>query len=229
MAKKKDSKLKKVGKFATDELLGIDDMRRVVKYVRKGDFKRAAKSAGAAAFELGTTATAVGKAPAVVAKLAAKSVKKEASKTAAKAADRVARKVAEKTPAPKYGKKGGEVKTVRTDPKDEITIRRDLKQPSRLGDVKMQDENAKKVAVSKPKSATYTTRENTPKQRAAVERRMAKDRANKISSAQSSAYSAVKGTIGKSLAESKSKNLARGVIAGKALKNNSDSKKNKKK
>lgn len=202
---------KKVAGFVANEMLGIDDIKRAVKYAKKGDVKKALKSAGTAAFELGTTASIVGKAPAVAVKVAGKTVTKQTEKTAAKAADKVAQKVAEKLPTPKYGKKGGEVKTVRTDPKEDIVIRRDVK-----GDYRTTP--GKKVAVDKPKSATYTTRENTQKQRAAVEKRMRDERNRKINEAGSAAYKAVKGPVSKSLASSKVRTAATAYTAGKAVK-----------
>ena len=57
MAKKKDSNLKKVGRFVANEMLGVDDAKRAVNKARKGDFKGALKSAATAAFEAGTTVT----------------------------------------------------------------------------------------------------------------------------------------------------------------------------
>lgn len=87
----KDSTVKKVGRFAANELLGIDDMRRVVRYVRQGDFKKAAKSAGAAAAEIGTTIVPVGtgaKVGKVAGKAVARAVAKEASPKVLKAANK---------------------------------------------------------------------------------------------------------------------------------------------
>ena len=87
MAKKKDNTAKKVGRFAANELLGVDDMRRVVKYVRQGDFKKAAKSAGTAALELGTTVSGAGlaaKAGAKVGLTAGKAAARETSKKVGK-------------------------------------------------------------------------------------------------------------------------------------------------
>lgn len=49
---------KKVGSFITDELLGVDDIKRAVSKASKGDFAGAAKSAGTALFEAGTTIAA---------------------------------------------------------------------------------------------------------------------------------------------------------------------------
>jgi hypothetical protein len=41
--------------FVTDELLGVDDFRRALKYAAEGDALRALKSAGAGTFEIGST------------------------------------------------------------------------------------------------------------------------------------------------------------------------------
>ena len=49
----------KVYDFARNELLGVDDFGRVGKNLRKGNYGKAAKSAAAGAFELGTTALSV--------------------------------------------------------------------------------------------------------------------------------------------------------------------------
>ena len=49
MAGKKDSTIKKVGRFVNNELLGIDDAKRAFKYAKQGQFKKAAKSAAAGA------------------------------------------------------------------------------------------------------------------------------------------------------------------------------------
>ena len=108
----------------------------------------------------------------------------KAGSAAAKIGDKVAQKVAETRPAPKLGKAGGEVKTVRTNPKDDITVRRDMKQPSQKGDPHLGDlESKNKISISKPKSATYTTPENSMKQRMGVEQRMTKQRNADIESA----------------------------------------------
>jgi hypothetical protein len=213
-----DNAAKKVGRFVANEMLGVDDVKRAVSKAKKGDVKGALKSAGAAAFEIGTTATAIGKGGALAVKAASKTISKEAEKTTAKVADKVAQKVAENSPAPKLGKKGGEVKSVRTDPKSEITVRRDMKQSSQKGDPHLGDlENKNKISISKPKSATYTTRENSMKQRISVESRMTDKRNTDIESAASAAKSAARSTVEKSLAENKAKSIAQGIIAGKAI------------
>lgn len=209
MAKKKESTAKKVGRFVTDELLGIDDAKRAVSKAKKGDIKGALKSAGAAVLEVGTTATAVGKGGMLAGKVAGKAVAKEAEKTSAKVADKVAQKVAENAPKPKLGKKGGEIKTVRTNPKSEVTVRRDIPGDRRVTPGKV-------VSVDKPKSATYMTRENSMKQRIAVEKRMADKRVADIESAYTASKSAAKKPVQKALATNKAKSTAQGAIAAKA-------------
>jgi hypothetical protein len=81
--------LKKAGSFVGNELLGLDDFGNVVKHAKNGDWGKAAKSLGAGAFEMGTTAlmlvpgvgTAAGaaiKAGATAGKVGAKQVVKQA-------------------------------------------------------------------------------------------------------------------------------------------------------
>ena len=119
MAKKK-STAQKVGKFVANELLGVDDMRRVVKYVRQGDFKKAAKSAGAAAVEVGTTVVPVG-AGAKVGKVAgqavARAVAKEASPKVLSSANKA--RGAGKMTYPK----AATGKTQRTAPKRDVVVK----------------------------------------------------------------------------------------------------------
>ena len=81
--------LKKAGSFVGNELLGLDDFGNVIKHAKNGDWGKAAKSLGAGAFEMGTTAlmlvpgvgTAAGaaiKAGAAAGKVGAKQVVKQA-------------------------------------------------------------------------------------------------------------------------------------------------------
>jgi hypothetical protein len=115
----------------------------------------------------------------------------KAGATAVKIGDLVAQKVAESTPAAKYGKAGGEIKTVRTSSEDPITVRRDMKQPSQAGDPHLgalEDKN--KISISKPKSATYTSPKNSPEQRAGVQKASDTKRANAIEGAAQTATSA---------------------------------------
>lgn len=88
---KKDSKARKVGRFVANELLGVDDARRAVKYARKGEFKKAAKSAVTAVAEAGSTVLPIGagaKVGKVAGKALARSVAKEASPKVLKAANK---------------------------------------------------------------------------------------------------------------------------------------------
>lgn len=207
----KESVVKKAGKFVANELLGVDDAKRAVSKAAKGDIKGAIKSAATAALEIGTTATGAGIGAKIGAKAGIKAGAKVAENAAQRAGGQAAREAAEKIPAAKYGKAGGEVKTVRTNPKDEVVVRRDLKQPSKPGDAKMHNEDAKHVAVSKPKSATYTTPERSHAQRAGEQTARDKQRANKIQEAGQSTYSASRST---SLAPAAGK--ATGKVAGAA-------------
>ena len=117
MAKKKNA-LQKAGSFAANELLGVDDMRRVVKYVRQGDFKKAAKSAGAAAVEIGSTVAPIG-AGYKIGKIAGKAATKTQARSAGMAA---ARDVAEKTPRGKLGSAGGKQFSKKTELKKRTTV-----------------------------------------------------------------------------------------------------------
>jgi hypothetical protein len=143
-----------------------------------------------------------------------------AGSAAAKIGDKVAQKVAESMPAPKLGKAGGEVKTVRTNPKDEITVRRNMKQPSQKGDPHLGDlESKNKISISKPKSATYTTPENSMKQRMSVEKRMTDKRNKDIEGASKAGEKAAEPEVNK-LANTGTKglNVYRGIDAVKTAK-----------
>jgi hypothetical protein len=87
MAKKKNSTLKKVGRFVTNEMLGVDDAKRAVSKARKGDVKGALKSAATAALEAGTTISGAGlaaKAGAKIGLTAGKAAARETSKKVGK-------------------------------------------------------------------------------------------------------------------------------------------------
>ena len=56
---KYDKSENRVGKFIKNELLGVDDFKRVGKYIKSGEYGKAAKSAGAGVFELGSSALTV--------------------------------------------------------------------------------------------------------------------------------------------------------------------------
>lgn len=100
---------KNVGTFVQNELLGVDDFKRTVKYAKEGNIKGTVKSGAAGAAELGlTAATLVGsaftggavggavwgaKAATVAAKQGAKAGAKTAAKSTAKGATGTAKKV----------------------------------------------------------------------------------------------------------------------------------------
>ena len=136
----------------------------------------------------------------------------KAGSAAAKIGDKVAQKVAETRPAPKLGKAGGEIKTVRINPKEDITIRRDVPGDRRTTPGKV-------VSVDKPKSATYTTRENSMKQRISVEQNMTKQRNADIESAAKAGTKAAEPEVNK-LANTGTKglNVYRGIDAVKTAK-----------
>ena len=91
---KKDSNLKKVGRFVTNELLGVDDAKRAFKKARKGDYAGAKRSAETAAFEVATTVlgagvgTAAAKIGLVAGKAAARSTSKKVGKEVLKSSDK---------------------------------------------------------------------------------------------------------------------------------------------
>lgn len=118
MAKK--SKAQKAASFVKNELLGVDDMRRVVKYVRKGDFKKAAKSAGAAVAEVGSTVVPIGagaKVGKVAGKAVARAVGKESGAKSLQAANK-ARGAGKMT-----NPKAATGKTTRTAPKRDVVVK----------------------------------------------------------------------------------------------------------
>ena len=77
-----ENPLKKVGRFITDEMLGVDDFGRVFTKAAEGDVTGALKSAGAGALELGSTIFTGG--AGTVVKQGAKAGVKAAAKQGAK-------------------------------------------------------------------------------------------------------------------------------------------------
>jgi hypothetical protein len=152
MMAKKENITKKVGRFAANELLGIDDMRRVVKYVRQGDFKKAAKSAGTAALELGTTVSGAGlaaKAGAKIGLTAGKAAARETSKKVGKEVLRSSNKAKGSGsmvyPKPAMGKKTA------TSPKRDVVVKtedRTLAVKGRF--INSKGEKSVKVNIKKP-------------------------------------------------------------------------------
>lgn len=123
----------------------------------------------------------------------------KAGSTAAKIGDKVAQKVAESIPAAKYGKAGGEVKSVRTSSDAPVTV-------SRLVD-------KTKVVTTSPKKVEYTTPKNSPAQRAGVQKAQDTKRATEIEGAASTATKAAGPEVAK-LAQSGTKAINATKIAG---------------
>ena len=203
-----DNAAKKVGRFVANEMLGVDDVKRAVSKAKKGDVRGALKSAATAAFEVGTSATAIGKGGALAAKAAAKSIsKKTVEKTSSKVGDEVAKKVAEKTPAGKYGKAGGEKKTAYVNRNEPVTVTQ-----------KSGTKGGYKVKTYDPKKVEYKTRENSPKQREGAQQAQDTKRYSTIESAQSTSKEVSKKPIREALGDERAKTAARAFIAGKAVK-----------
>lgn len=75
----------RVGKFIKNELLGVDDFKRVGKYVKSGQYGKAAKSLGAGVFELGSSAaTLTGAGAAIKGATALKTIRGAAAVTKGK-------------------------------------------------------------------------------------------------------------------------------------------------
>ena len=124
MAKKKDSNLKKVGRFVANEMLGVDDAKRAVNKARKGDFKGAIKSAATAAFEAGTTVSGAGLAARAGAKVgmtagkaAARTTSKKVGKEVLKSSNKAKGSGSMVYPKPATGKKTA------TAPKRDVVVK----------------------------------------------------------------------------------------------------------
>lgn len=196
----KDNKAKKVARFAANELLGIDDMRRVVKYVRQGDFKKAAKSAGAAAFEIGTSATALGKGGTLAAKAGSKMVsKKTVEKASTEIGYRAGRKTAETT---RIG-----------------NVSREGKKFSKKVEGKAQVKGTSGSTSTTPdaKRISGTTPRPTTKEYAGRVEGEIKKRNKKIVTSADTARSASKPVIKKSLGDAAAKYTARGMVVQKGI------------
>lgn len=160
---KKDSRLKKAGKIVANELLGVDDIRRAVKYARKGEFKKAAKSAGAAAVEAGTTVfpiSAGAKVGAVAGKATARAVAKESGKKSLQAANKAKGSGKMVYPKPATGK------TTTTAPKRDVVVKYAKK------------DYTQKVALTQQGKKSVPTYINKPSVRM-IEKEVTKKQANK--------------------------------------------------
>jgi hypothetical protein len=209
MAKKKDSNAKKVGRFVTNELLGIDDAKRALNKARKGDIKGALKSAATGAIELGTSATAIGKGGVLAAKAGSKMVsKKTVDKASKEVGYRAGRKTAETTPLGNVSREG--------------------KKFTKKVEGKAQIKGASGSTSTAPnaKSVSGTTRKPTAKEYAGRVEAQKKKRNTKIVSTADTARSSAKPVIKKALGDNAVKYTARGVVAQKGI---SEYNKNKKK
>jgi hypothetical protein len=209
MAKKKESTLKKVGRFVTDELLGVDDAKRAVSKARKGDIKGALKSAAAGAIELGTSATAVGKGGILAAKAGSKMISKKTVEKASKEVGyRAGRKTAERTPVANISREGKKFnKKVE-------------------GKAQVQSKSGAKATTSDAKRISGTTRKPTAKEYYGRVEAAAKKRTNKIVDTAVTAKESSKPAIKKVAGDTAVKFAARGVVAQKGV---SEYNKNKKK
>jgi hypothetical protein len=210
MAKKKESTAKKVGRFVTDELLGIDDAKRAYKKARKGDIKGALKSAATGAFELGTTATAFGKGGMLATKAGSKMVsKKTVEKASTKIGQKAGQKAAERLPAPKYPSAKGKEFNIKTQGKSTTT--------SRSGGKSTAPDSARVKGTKKPL---------TENQRLGSFKAQTKTRDKAIVSTAAEGRSVSKPVIKKVTGDTAVKFAARGVVAQKGI---SEYNKNKKK
>ena len=124
MAKKKDSNIKKVGRFVANEMLGVDDAKRAINKARKGDIKGAIKSAATAAFEAGTTVSGAGLAAKAGAKIgltagkaAARTTSKKVGKEVLKSSNKARGSGSMVYPKPAMGKK------TPTSPKRDVVVK----------------------------------------------------------------------------------------------------------
>lgn len=209
MAKKKESTARKVGRFVTDELLGVDDAKRAFNKARKGDIKGALKSAAAGAIELGTSATAIGKGGLLAAKAGSKMVsKKTVEKASTEVGYRAGRKAAETTKVANVSRKGKKFnKRVE-------------------GKAQIKGKSGSTSTAPDAKSISGTTPKPTAKQYAGRVEAEAKKRTSKIVGTALTAREAARPVVKKALSETAAKNLARGVVGQKGI---SEYNKNKKK
>jgi hypothetical protein len=152
MAKKKDSNLKRVGRFVANEMLGVDDAKRAVNKARKGDFKGAIKSAATAAFEAGTTVSGAGLAARAGAKIgmtagkaAARTTSKKVGKEVLKSSNKAKGSGSMVYPKPAMGKKTA------TAPKKDVVVKSADKTYARNGFINKKGEQSIKTGnTNKP-------------------------------------------------------------------------------
>lgn len=196
-----DNIAKKVGRFVTNEMLGVDDVKRAVSKAKQGDVKGALKSAGAAALEIGTTATAAGKVGSVAAKVAEKTVgKKAVEKTSTEVGQKVGQRIAESTKPSRYPSAEGKKFAIKTEGKATTT-----------------GKSGSKTTVPDSKKVEGTKKAPTENQRLGSYQGQEKKRVSKITEGASTSRSESKAPIQKVVSETNAKSLARGVIVGKAV------------
>jgi hypothetical protein len=211
MAKKKDSNAKKVGRFVTDELLGVDDAKRAIKKARKGDFKGALKSAATGAFEVATSATAVGKGGVLAAKAGSKMISKKAVKKAStEVGDRAGREAAKNTPIARVSSEGKKFnKKVE-------------------GKAQIKGKSGSTSTAPDAKSVSGTTRKPTANEYAGRVAAQVKKRTKKIVTTADTARKASEPVIKKALGDTAVKYTARGVVGQKGISEYNKNKKKKK-
>lgn len=190
---KKESVVKAAGRFVANELLGVDDAKRAISKARKGDIKGAIKSAATAALEAGTTVTGAGIGAKLGAKAGLKAGEAVAESGAKRAASYAEKRALESHPTPKLGKKGGEIKSVRTSSDTSAYV---------------YPKGKSRVEVPEPKRVVYKSKENSFEQRTGVQKAQEKAREKAGMNARISSYEASRAT---------SKSPAGGKAAGKAV------------
>ena len=200
MAKKKESAAKKVGRFVTDELLGVDDAKRAFKKARKGDIKGALKSAATGAFELGTTATVFGKGGMLAAKAGSKMVsKKTVEKASTEVGQRAGRRTAETTKVSNVSREGKKFKK-------KVEGKAEIKSTS-----------GSKSTVPNAKTVSGTTRKPTAKEYYGRVEAEAKKRSNKIIKTAVTAKEVSKPVVKKVVGDTAVKFAARGMVTQKGI------------
>lgn len=204
---KKDSTVKKVGKFVANELLGVDDAKRAVSKAKKGDIKGALKSAAAGALEAGTTLSGAGtvakagaKVGLVAGKAAARKEAEAVGKQVLKASNKAKGSGSMVYPKPAMGKK------VATAPKRDVVVKSQDKTLGIKPFINRKGEESVKVATNKPTVRT-------------VEKEVTRDQAN-MRTAQSNRlrYANAKADAARAreAVEKTSKKPAVGKVAGAA-------------
>jgi hypothetical protein len=201
----KESVVKKVVKFAANEMLGVDDAKRAVSKARKGDIKGAIKSAATGALELGTTVSGAGLGAKLGAKAGLKAGKAVAESAAKRSASYAEKRTLETHPTPKLGKPGGEIKSVKTSSDTSAYVYKQGHNPV----------TKPRVEVTEPKKVVYKSKENSFDQRVGVQKAQEKAREKAGIDSRISAYEASRATS-KAPAGGKATGKVAGAAAGTA-------------